>query len=186
MLREIQSNAKSQSRRERKVFSGFTGKSCKEKTNRFSLRLRIFALISFFLFIQPVQAEIELREFSTPQMEADFNVLMNELRCLVCQNQNLADSNAELAQDLRKQVYEMLDKGSDKDEVVDFMVTRYGDFVLYRPPFKAITLLLWLGPLFLFLGGLSIVIVFMRKQKQQAGTEITDQDKARAHSLLDD
>ncbi|MDH5484982.1 MAG: cytochrome c-type biogenesis protein CcmH [Gammaproteobacteria bacterium] len=151
-----------------------------------SLRFYVFALISLFLFIQPVQAKIELHEFSTPQMEADYNVLMNELRCLVCQNQNLADSNAELAQDLRKQVYEMLDKGSDKDEIVDFMVTRYGDFVLYRPPFKMITLLLWLGPLFLFVLGLTVVVVFMRKQRQQPGAEVTDQDRARAHSLLDD
>ena len=145
-----------------------------------------FALIIFFILISPAQAKIESLEFSTPQMEKDYNVLVNELRCLVCQNQNLADSNAELAQDLRKQVYEMLNKGSDRQEVVDYMVTRYGDFVLYRPPFKATTLLLWLGPLALFLIALTVVIVFVRKQKRENVAEIAGEDQARAHSLLDD
>ncbi|MCW8909582.1 MAG: cytochrome c-type biogenesis protein CcmH [Gammaproteobacteria bacterium] len=141
--------------------------------------------LSVFLAL-PAQAKIELHEFSNEQMKDDYYVLMAELRCLVCQNQNLANSNAELAQDLRQQVYEMLDKGSSREDVVDFMVTRYGDFVLYRPPVKTITLLLWFGPAVMFLIALSIVFVFYRKQKKKAEVELSDQQKQRAHSLLDD
>ena len=144
-------------------------------------------VFSLFIFLAlPAQAKIELHEFSNDQMKEDYYVLMAELRCLVCQNQNLADSNAELAQDLRQQVYEMLDKGSSREDVVDFMVTRYGDFVLYRPPVKAITLLLWFGPAVMFFIALSIVFVFYRKQKKKAEVELSDQQKQRAHSLLDD
>lgn len=150
------------------------------------LRLCVFATIIFsFVFAGTAQAKIESLEFDSPRMEEDYNVLVNELRCLVCQNQNLAESNAELAQDLRKQTYEMLQQGKSRDEVVDFMVTRYGDFVLYRPPFKMTTLLLWLGPLFLFLTGLIIVVMFFRKQ-QQTTAKVSEQEKTRAHSLLDD
>ncbi len=144
-----------------------------------------FAFVLLFLVYATAQAKIESLQFDSPQMEEDYNVLVNELRCLVCQNQNLADSNAELAQDLRKQTYEMLQQGKSRDEVVDFMVTRYGDFVLYRPPFKMTTLLLWLGPLFLFLTGLIIVVMFFRKQ-QQTTARVSEQEKTRAHSLLDD
>ena len=142
-------------------------------------------LLSAFMFF-PVQAKIESLEFENDQMRDDYQSLVAELRCLVCQNQNLADSNAELAQDLRKQVYEMLQQGSSRNDVVDFMVTRYGDFVMYRPPVKSTTLLLWFGPVVLFLIALSIVIVFYRKQKQKNEIEITEQQKQRAHSLLDD
>ena len=149
----------------------------------------IFSSLVFSLFIflaLPVQAKIELHEFSSEQMKDDYHSLMAELRCLVCQNQNLADSNAELAQDLRNQVYEMLGKGSSREDVVDFMVTRYGDFVLYRPPVKSITILLWFGPALMFLVALIIVFVFYRKQKQKTDVELSDQQKQRAHSLLDD
>ena len=154
----------------------------------FSLQLFVSASIIFLFMIlsQPVQAKIELLEFSNDQMRDDYHSLMAELRCLVCQNQNLADSNAELAQDLRKQVYEMLDKGSSRQDVVDFMVTRYGDFVMYRPPVKSTTLLLWFGPAVLFFIALSIVLVFYRKQKKKADIELSDRQKQRAHSLLDD
>jgi len=148
---------------------------------------KIFATIalSLFVFINPAQAKIESLQFDSPQMEADYNDLVDELRCLVCQNQNLADSNAELAQDLRKQTYEMLQQGKSREEVVDFMVTRYGDFVLYRPPFKLTTLLLWLGPFLLFLIALTIVAMFFRKQKQTS-VSVSEEEKTRAHSLLDD
>ena len=161
----------------RKVYSEF---------KLYPLRLSVIATIIFsFVFAATAQAKIESLQFDSPQMEADYNDLVDELRCLVCQNQNLADSNAELAQDLRKQTYEMLQQGKSRDEVVDFMVTRYGDFVLYRPPFKLTTLLLWLGPFLLFLIALTIVVTFFRKQ-QQSSVKVSEQEKTRAHSLLDD
>lgn len=145
----------------------------------------LVVIVSVFVVAQ-AQAKIESLEFRNDQMRDDYQSLVAELRCLVCQNQNLADSNAELAQDLRKQVYEMLEQGSTRDDVVDFMVTRYGDFVMYRPPVKTSTLLLWYGPAVLFLLALSIVIVFYRKQKRKDEVEISEQQKQRAHSLLDD
>lgn len=144
--------------------------------------------LSFVLLMSPLfvaQAKVELYKFSDPQVEADYKQLINELRCLVCQNQNLADSNAELAQDLRKQVVEQLNKGSSREQIVEYMVNRYGDFVMYRPPFKMVTALLWLGPLVFFLIALVVIVSFFRGQKTNK-TDVSDQQKNQAHSLLDD
>lgn len=108
------------------------------------------------------QAAIEAYEFDSPETEAEYKQLIDELRCLVCQNQNLAGSDAELAQDLRRETYEMLTAGKSRDEVIEFMVARYGDFVLYRPQFKSSTYLLWLGPFLLLLVVLYLVIRRLR------------------------
>ena len=86
-----------------------------------------------------------------PQAEARLKALAVELRCLVCQNQTLADSNAPLAEDLRREVREMIAKNMSDKEIIDFLVTRYGDFVLYRPPLKTTTTLLWVGPFLLLI-----------------------------------
>jgi len=149
---------------------------------------KILQTICLVLFISSsfsVQARVEVQQFTDAQTEADYKQLINELRCLVCQNQNLADSNAELAQDMRKKVAEQLNKGSSKDEIVTYMVERYGDFVMYRPPFKSSTLLLWLGPLVFFLIAAVVVISFMRNQKKDIA-DLTQQQQNKAHSLLDD
>ena len=99
------------------------------------------------------------------QLQQDrFNQLTEELRCLVCQNQNLADSDAQLAHDLRAEVHEMLLAGNSNDEIKQFMVERYGDFVLYRPPVQKNTYLLWVGPMMLFLGGALILGVIIKKR----------------------
>ena len=92
-----------------------------------------------------------------PELEKRVNALADELRCLVCQNQTLADSNAPLAVDLRNQIREQLAKGASERDVVDFMVARYGDFVLYRPPFKASTVALWAGPFVILILGLAFL-----------------------------
>jgi cytochrome c-type biogenesis protein CcmH len=85
--------------------------------------------------------------------EAQFNHLLKDLRCLVCQNQDLVDSNAELAKDLRFQVYELVKEGKSDSEIMDYLTARYGDFILFKPPVKSVTLLLWFGPfLFLLIG----------------------------------
>ena len=89
-----------------------------------------------------------------------------QLRCLVCQNQSIAESNAELAVDLRNQVIEQVKAGKTNQEIVDYMVERYGDFVLYRPPFKTSTVILWVGPVVLFLGGLLAFWINLRRRKQ--------------------
>ena len=137
-------------------------------------------------FSVSTHAKIESREFSTPQMEEDYNALIAELRCLVCQNQNLADSNAELAQDMRAKVYKMLNEGKERKEIADFMVARYGDFVLYRPPVKTSTFLLWFGPLIFLAVAAFIVISFMRRQPSTAKTVVNEQEQKKAHSLLED
>jgi cytochrome c-type biogenesis protein CcmH len=119
-------------------------------------------------------------------MEEDYKTLVAELRCLVCQNQNLADSNAELAVDMRTKVYNMLNEGKSKAEIADFMVARYGDFVLYRPPVKSSTFMLWFGPFIFLLVGALIAISYVRRQQKSAQSVVDSQTQKRAHSLLDD
>ena len=134
------------------------------------------------------QAAVDPYKFDTPEQEEDYKTLIEELRCLVCQNQNLADSNAELAIDLRRQVKEMVAAGSDRDQVVDFMVNRYGDFVLYRPPVKGSTWFLWFGPLILFfVAALALAVVIRRRSTGEAEAEgLTDAERERAEKLLQD
>ena len=100
----------------------------------------------------------ESNAFEDAAMQARYETLTSELRCLVCQNQTIADSNAELAQDLRRQTREMLASGATDSEIRSYMTDRYGDFVLYKPPFKATTLLLWLAPGLLLLGGILVTV----------------------------
>ncbi len=109
----------------------------------------------------PVQEPLK---FENAQQEERFNHLTRELRCLVCQNQNLADSDAQLAHDLRSEVHEMLLAGKSDDEIKQFMVDRYGDFVLYRPPVQENTFLLWLAPIVLLFGGAIVLFVIIRKR----------------------
>ncbi|NOT22986.1 MAG: cytochrome c-type biogenesis protein CcmH [Nitrospiraceae bacterium] len=107
-----------------------------------------------------------------PQVEARLKALAVELRCLVCQNQTLADSNAPLAEDLRREVREMIVKDMSDKEIIDFLVTRYGDFVLYRPPLKTSTTLLWVGPFLLLIGG-ATALVFALRRRQRKLTEVS-------------
>ena len=121
-------------------------------------------VVAFLLLASGVLAIDGGFEFESDEQQQLYNRLIVELRCLVCQNQNLADSNAELATDLRKKAAEMVQQGKSYDEIIDFMVERYGDFVIYRPPFKAKTLVLWIGPFVLLLG----VMIFAWKRLQQS------------------
>jgi len=106
---------------------------------------------------------------ANPEIEARMMALAAELRCLVCQNQTIADSHADLAQDLRQQIREMLAQGKSERQILDYMTDRYGDFVLYRPPFKATTALLWIGPALLMVGALgSLAVVLRRRQRLSA------------------
>ena len=119
-----------------------------------------------------------------PNLERRVTGLAHELRCLVCQNQTIADSNAPLAVDLRNQIREQLAAGKSESDVIDFMVARYGDFVLYRPPLKASTVLLWAGPfLFLLLG----VWLMIRRIGRGSDPEkqLSEADRARAAKLLE-
>ena len=108
-----------------------------------------------------------------PVLEARMLRITTELRCLVCQNQTVADSHAGLADDLRRQVREMIVQGKSDQQILDFMTARYGDFVLYRPPVKTTTALLWYGPALLLLGGVAALVLLLRK-RSKLGAEAFD------------
>ncbi|MBS0443927.1 MAG: cytochrome c-type biogenesis protein CcmH [Proteobacteria bacterium] len=101
-----------------------------------------------------------------PVLEARVMRISSELRCLVCQNQTIADSHADLAQDLRNQVRDMLRQGKGEAEILAYMTQRYGDFVLYRPPVKPITTLLWFGPALLLIGGVIVLMLVLRRRSR--------------------
>lgn len=147
--------------------------------------IRSVFLVFCLLFSLTVFA-FEEREFKTPQDESLYHELITELRCLVCQNQNIADSNADLAVDLRREIYNMIETGSTRRDIVDFMVQRYGEFVLYKPRFSMRTLVLWLAPALLLLAGF---LVLWRSSRAAATAPVASPDaKAllRAQSILDE
>jgi len=115
-------------------------------------------------------------------MEKRVTALATELRCLVCQNQTLADSNAPLAVDLRNQIREQLKSGKSERDVMEYMVARYGDFVLYRPPLKATTIALWAGPFVFLVLGAWILVRLLRRRPER---ELSDAERARAAKLLE-
>lgn len=122
-----------------------------------------------------------------PVVEQRLKALSHELRCLVCQNQSLADSNADLAVDLRNQVREQIVAGRSDAEIRSWLTERYGDFVLYRPPLKTTTVLLWLGPLLLLAAALASLYLTLRRRRRQAAAqdvELTEAERMRAESLL--
>jgi len=150
------------------------------------MKVFMFLFTLLVLSNSSVYAAVEVKTFETPQQELRYKKLIEELRCLVCQNQNLAGSDAGLAQDLRKQVYKMISAGNSDEEILDFMVTRYGDFVLYRPPFNAATFLLWVGPFIIFAIGFLVLIRFIRQRKNVVAITLTNNYKEKIKQLLDE
>jgi len=143
-------------------------------------------LLVLMLLLPSLAAAEEARPLAAnPQVEARLKTLAVELRCLVCQNQTLADSNAPLAEDLRREVREMIAKDMSDREIIDFLVQRYGDFVLYRPPWKASTTLLWLGPfLLLIAGATALVLALRRRQKKLVDVILSEAEHNRVAQLL--
>lgn len=127
-------------------------------------------------------AVIETYEFSDPAQESRYQDMIAQLRCLVCQNQNLADSNAELARDLRARTYEMINAGASDEDIVDFMIARYGDFVLYKPPLRLRTTLLWGGPFALLL--IALIVFFFTVRRSRVPKDIEGVDREAAARLL--
>lgn len=123
------------------------------------MRLLLLACLFFVAF------NVNAIEKEDLQTEQRIRALSEKLRCLVCQNQTLADSNAELAGDLRRQVNEQVAAGKSDDEIIDYLVQRYGDFVLYEPPFKATTVLLWIGPFALLAAAAAFLVVALRRRR---------------------
>nr|WP_220485879.1 cytochrome c-type biogenesis protein [Psychromonas sp. SR45-3] len=135
------------------------------------------------LFAQASQAAIDTFEFENAQQEKTFHELTKLLRCPKCQNQNIADSNAELAKDLRNKTYELVKQGKSKDQVVDYMVARFGNFVRYDPPVTPATIFLWLGPLLFIIFGLLVLIRQIKKQPAKANN-LDDQEQQKLQQLL--
>jgi cytochrome c-type biogenesis protein CcmH len=130
--------------------------------------LFILPLCMLLMLASPCSLSAEARPLAKdPAIEARMMAVAEELRCLVCQNQSLADSHSGLAEDLRHEMREMLENGKSDKEVTDFMVARYGDFVRYRPPFKASTALLWLGPFLLLLVAIIVLVRFFGPSSQE-------------------
>ncbi len=146
--------------------------------------VKAFAL---WLLLAPIAvfAGIEQHHFSDRAQETLYVELIKELRCLVCQNQNLADSNADLAKDLREKTYNMVIQGKTKDEITEYMIARYGDFVLYRPPVKSSTYFLWLGPFAFLLIALGILVSVLRKRSANPADDLTAAELERAKRHLD-
>lgn len=147
-----------------------------------------YIMLSLLLLIGShiAQAGIEVRDFDTPQQREVYDKLMYELRCLVCQNENLAASNADLAKDLRDEVYEMLtEKKMSEAEVKTFLVARYGDFVLYKPPVKESTLLLWAGPFILLLLGFVIMFFVLKHNRRQPEVKLNDAKRSEMKKILE-
>jgi len=121
-----------------------------------------------------------------PQLEKRVMALAAELRCLVCQNQTIADSNAELAVDLKNQVREKLKQGMSEEKIIEYMVDRYGDFVRYKPPVKATTLPLWIGPFVLLFAALAGLFYYiLRRRRSTPAQPLSEAEQARLRSMLD-
>ncbi|HHF6451293.1 TPA: cytochrome c-type biogenesis protein [Haemophilus influenzae] len=147
---------------------------------------KTWLFLTALLFSSVAFSAIDALNFSSPQQESDYHQLTQSLRCPQCQNNNIADSNATIAVDMRGKVFELLQEGKSKNDVVDYMVARYGNFVTYDPPMTASTLVLWIAPLLLVL--LSVVFLLRRKPKTQSAVKsqevLTDEDNARLAELL--
>ncbi|MGI2916893.1 cytochrome c-type biogenesis protein [Vibrio parahaemolyticus] len=149
--------------------------------------LAVFAALTLSL---AAHAAIEVYEFDNLEQEQQFKELGHTLRCPKCQNNTISDSNAELAQDLRHKVYEMTKEGKSKEEIVDYMIARYGNFVTYNPPFTMSTAILWLGPLTVVLGGFGLIVLRSRKSKAKVTAnndeKWDEQKEARLKALLEE
>lgn len=151
--------------------------------------IRRAVLISFIVLL-PLLVPVSAYELAQPvaedaELEARVMALARDLRCLVCQNESIAESRAPLAVDLRAQVREQLGSGKSEREVLDFLVSRYGDFVLYRPPFRASTALLWLGPALFLFGGVGWLLLRLRKRAEEPVPQLSDEERRRARALLE-
>ena len=153
------------------------------KVSKFHLLSVLLMLLGSVLFSANGQAAIDTFEFDNAQQEKTFHELTKLLRCPKCQNQNIADSNAELAKDLRNKTYELVKQGQTKDQVVDYMVARFGNFVRYDPPVTPATIFLWLGPLLFIIFGVLVLFRQIKKQRFKT-TDLDDQEQQKLKALL--
>ena len=151
---------------------------------------RWLAAVVFGLTLTGIaHAAIDTYEFANDAERERFRELTKELRCPKCQNQDIADSNAPIATDLRREIFRMLGEGKDNQQILDFMVARYGDFVLYKPALTSKTAVLWFGPLALLVGGMVVIGVIVGRRRRTEQTEGSDtlsvEERKRLDTLLD-
>jgi len=144
----------------------------------------LFAAVLLTGCASVMAAGLEAFDFSGNVDEDRYKYLIAEIRCLVCQNQSLADSDAELAHDLRREVWELMDKGQSDPEIADFLVTRYGDFVLYNPPVKPSTYILWYGPFVLLAIGLLMLARTLKRRGKQMESKFSAEEQERLKQIL--
>ncbi|MFL3654682.1 MAG: cytochrome c-type biogenesis protein CcmH [Halioglobus sp.] len=150
-------------------------------------RTSLLLVIAVAMFAAPALALIETYDFSDPELEVRYQSLTQELRCPKCQNQNIADSNAPISQDLRKLLHQQLEAGESDDEILDHMVARYGEFVRYRPSFGGVSIVLWLAPALLLLAAFGVLLLTLRSKSRAttAGVaSLSAEEQARLASLL--
>lgn len=132
----------------------------------------------------PALAAIQVFKFNTPEQEQRFQTLSDQFRCLVCQNESLSASNADLAKDLRREIHSMIVQGKTNKQIIDYMVARYGEFVLYKPRIEFRTYLLWFGPLLLIIIGVVVLMAFVRKQGRKHAAALNEDERRRVDDLI--
>ncbi|MBK6743922.1 MAG: cytochrome c-type biogenesis protein CcmH [Hydrogenophilales bacterium] len=145
-----------------------------------------FAALAVCALSLPALAGEATLNAEDPVIEQRLTNLAEDLRCLVCQNESLAGSHAELAEDLRREIRTQMKAGKDDKQVIEYLTERYGDFVLYRPPFKPVTYLLWLGPLLFLLVGGAVWFQTMKRRRTMQDTPVDEKQLAAAAKLLDE
>ena len=150
------------------------------------MKLFLFSSILILLSVQQLHAAEVMLEFDSPEQETRFEELLEELRCMVCQNQTLADSNARLARDLRERTYNMVRSGKSNNEIIEHMVERFGDFVLYRPPLKKTTVLLWFGPAIFLIIAVSTFWLYSHRTRRRPISDLSPVERQKAQRLLDE
>ncbi|MCP5267867.1 MAG: cytochrome c-type biogenesis protein CcmH [Zoogloeaceae bacterium] len=148
--------------------------------------ISLLAAFALSLGMMTAQAREATPMAENPAIEKRVLAITTELRCLVCQNQSIADSHADLANDFRREIRLLIAEGKSDQQILDYMVERYGDFVRYKPPLKGTTILLWLGPAALLILGLTLLVRFLRRRNQMLGdTALSAEEQKAAEALLD-
>lgn len=147
------------------------------------MRRHLMLLLAALLFSASAMAAIDTWQFSSVQQEQQYRELIGQLRCPKCQNNSIADSNAIIAADMRAKVYQLMQQGQSKQQIIDYMVARYGNFVTYEPPLNGVTIFLWLGPLlFVLIGGAVVILRPSRRAAQRVA--ISEDEQQRLATLL--
>ena len=147
-------------------------------------------ILMFFTLSFPAYSAIEAHSFDTDLQRERYQSFIEEMRCPKCQNQNLAGSDSPISADLRRELYEMIKEGKADKEIIDFMVARYGDFILYRPRVTPVTYVLWAAPVVLLTAGIIVLLIMLRQRRRlalmQSSSALTDEEQARLNALLAD